>query len=90
MILGSILFTALASILFFLLIVWSLYWKARALWHAARQKDTFWFIILLIINTAGILEILYLYKFSKRKQEKYTEGNTLGNNDVFPHSGKTD
>ena len=70
MIFESILFTALAGILFLLLIVWLLYWKARALWHAARQKDKFWFIILLIVNTAGILEILYLYKFSKRKQEK--------------------
>ena len=77
MIFGSILLTALAGILFFLLIVWSLYWKARALWHAATHKDKFWFIVLLLVNTAGILEILYLYKFSKPEQEKYTDRKAL-------------
>ena len=52
----------------FLLLVWSLYWKARALWRAARKDDKLWFVALLIINTAGILEILYLYKFSKHEK----------------------
>ena len=50
---------------FLLLTIWSLYWKARALWRAAQTGEKRWFIALLIINTAGILEILYLYAFSK-------------------------
>ena len=55
---------------FGLLLVWSLYWKARALWRAARKEDKRWFIALLVLNTLGILEILYLYVFSKRGDEK--------------------
>lgn len=53
-----------------LLAIWSLYWKGRALWKAARLGHLGWFIALLIINTAGILEILYIYIFSKPKGER--------------------
>lgn len=35
--------------------------KGYALWHAARRDDRGWFIALLIINTLGILELIYLY-----------------------------
>jgi len=49
-----------------LLIAWTLYWKYRALWHAAKKDHKWWFIALLVINTVGILEILYLYVFSKK------------------------
>ena len=55
-----------AGILFGLVIIWSLVWKGLALWRAARNSSKPWFVVLLIINTAGILEILYLYVFSKK------------------------
>lgn len=42
------------------LLVWSLIWKGLALWHAARREEKVWFIVLLLVNTAGILEIIYL------------------------------
>ena len=48
-----------------LLLIWSVVWKGLALWKAARGGSKGWFIALLIINTAGILEILYLYVFRK-------------------------
>lgn len=35
--------------------------KGYALWNAAKRGDKWWFIILLIINTFGILELIYLY-----------------------------
>ena len=47
--------------------VWSLYWKYKALWKAAHLGHRGWFIALLIINTLGILEILYYYIFSEQK-----------------------
>ncbi len=50
---------------FVLLIVWSLTWKIPALWISARKRQLVWFIILIFINTAGILEILYIFIFSK-------------------------
>lgn len=50
-----------------LIIAWSILWKALALWHAARNNQLAWYIWLVIINTAGILEIIYLLFFRKRK-----------------------
>jgi len=41
-------------------LLWSITWKGLALWHAAKREDKPWFIILLIVNTMGILEIIYL------------------------------
>jgi hypothetical protein len=38
--------------------LWSLPWKGYALWKAARGRNNFWFIALLLINTVGILDIL--------------------------------
>lgn len=55
--------------LLFLFVVWSIVWKGLALWKAAREGSKGWFIALLIINTAGILEILYLYVFSKNAKK---------------------
>ena len=37
--------------------------KGFALWHAAKHNQRWWFIALLIINTLGILEIVYLVWF---------------------------
>ncbi len=52
----------------FLIILWALPWKGVALWKAARLRDKWWFIALLVINTLAILEILYIFIFSKRKK----------------------
>jgi methionyl-tRNA synthetase len=68
-------FTAVESffqanpIVFFLFLAWSLYWKGMALWKAARLNDQKWFVALLVINLVGILEILYIYFFSKKKEK---------------------
>jgi hypothetical protein len=45
------------------LVLWTLVLKGYALWTAARGGQKKWFIALLIINTAGILEIVYLIWF---------------------------
>ena len=56
------------------LALWSLPWKGWALWKAARLHDIAWFIALLILNTLGILEIFYVFIFSRRKSpEKITK-----------------
>lgn len=43
--------------------IWTIAIKGYALWHAARNGQKEWFIALLIINTLGILEIVYLIWF---------------------------
>ena len=53
------------AMLFLVLSAWSLIWKGIALWKAAGNKQKNWFIVLLILNTFGILEIIYLFWFSK-------------------------
>jgi len=45
--------------------VWSLVWKGIALWKSARLRHPVWFIIILVVNTLGILEILYIFLFSR-------------------------
>lgn len=51
----------IGGILIFLLAICAVVLKGYALWHAARRDDKGWFIALLIVNTLGILELIYLY-----------------------------
>lgn len=55
-------------ILFLLLIAWSAVWKGMALWRAARNHHLAWFVAMLVVNTVGILEIIYIVYFSKKKE----------------------
>lgn len=55
-----------------LIIAWSLAWKGFALWKAARLSHKIWFIIILIANTVGILEIIYIF-FVARKYSVVSE-----------------
>jgi len=48
------------------LTLWSLPWKGYALWRAARLGHMRWFIALLILNTAGILDIIYIFAVARR------------------------
>lgn len=47
------------------IVIWSLIWKGLALWRAGRNNSPIWFVVLLVVNTVGILEILYYFIFSK-------------------------
>ncbi len=49
------------------IIVWSIVWKGFALWRAARLGQRVWFVVFLVVNTVGILEIIYLYFLSKKE-----------------------
>ena len=53
-----------------LIIIWVLPWKAVALWKASRNNQKVWFTALLIFNTLAILEIIYIFYFSKRFKKK--------------------
>lgn len=48
------------------LFAWVLIWKGLALWKAAHENQKWWFIGLLVVNTLGVLEILYIYVFSPK------------------------
>jgi len=51
-----------------LILLWVIPWKGVALWKAARNSHKKWFIALLVINTLAVLEIIYIFLFSKPKQ----------------------
>jgi hypothetical protein len=55
---------------FAVLMVWVITWKGIALWKAAKNKSMPWFIVLLLLNTMGILEITYIFYFSKKKKQE--------------------
>ncbi len=50
------------------LMIWSMVWKGIGLWHSARRREKSWFIAILVLNTAGILELIYLFAFAKVHQ----------------------
>jgi hypothetical protein len=55
-----------------LIMLWSLPWKGIALWKAAQRKEKGWFIAILVLNTLAILEILYIFVFSKKDSQTTT------------------
>lgn len=61
--------TSVGLALFIVLMIWSLVWKGLALWKSAQLGKKWWFVALLLINTLGVLEILYIFVFSKIKKE---------------------
>lgn len=56
------------------ILIWSLIWKGWALWKSAGKKHLLWFLMLLTINTMGILEIIYIFYLNKWDIDK---GKTL-------------
>lgn len=51
-------------------VIWTILWKGLALYRAGANRSPGWFVVLLLVNTLGILEILYFFIFSRgRKRE---------------------
>ncbi|HNV97080.1 MAG TPA: DUF5652 family protein [bacterium] len=65
--------------IFIILMLWVLPWKAVALWKSARSSQKIWFIALLLMNTLGILEILYIFVFSKMSKKLAQEKLPINN-----------
>lgn len=61
--------TQIPPTLLFVLFLWSLLWKGLALWKAAKNDQRNWFVVMLIVNTIGILEIAFLFFFAKKKMK---------------------
>jgi len=51
-----------------ILIIWTIPWKGVALWKSARNNHKWWFIVMLLVNSLAILEIIYIFGFSKNKE----------------------
>lgn len=55
-------------VLLLVLMVWSAVWKGIALWKSGRNNQLVWFVVMFIINSAGILPIVYLLFFQKKRK----------------------
>lgn len=56
------------------LYIWTIPWKGWALWRSAQKKNKLWFVAMLLLNTLGILEILYIFVISEEKRmEKFSK-----------------
>jgi uncharacterized protein (DUF983 family) len=51
----------------FILLIFELIMKGFALWRCGRNNQPVWYVLILIINSAGILPLLYLLFFQKKK-----------------------
>lgn len=58
----------LTNPIFYLILAWTLPWKGVALWKAAKNSHRVWFIAIFLLNTLALLEIIYLFYFSKPSQ----------------------
>ncbi|MEM4230464.1 MAG: DUF5652 family protein [Candidatus Pacearchaeota archaeon] len=59
----NFIFTPLAV----LLIIWEVIWKGISLWKCGRNNQLVWFVLILLLNTLGILPIIYLLFFQRNK-----------------------
>ncbi len=55
----------LDPIVIILIVAWTLAWKGFALWRAAELREKNWFIALFLLNTLGILDIIYLFVLTR-------------------------
>lgn len=50
-----------------MIILWEVLWKGLGLWRAGRRNQPVWFVLILLLNTLGILPIVYLIVTRPRK-----------------------
>ena len=53
--------------------VWTMIWKGIALWKAARLSHKGWFVALLVVNTVGLLEMLYIFLVARKYEVEVVE-----------------
>lgn len=53
-------------LLLLVMVLWILPLKGYALWTAVKNNDKGWFVALVILNTIGILELIYIFGFAKK------------------------
>jgi hypothetical protein len=49
-----------------LIVLWTIPWMGVAMWKAARLSHKWWFVILLVVHTAGILDIIYIFLIARK------------------------
>lgn len=58
-------------------VVWSLAWKGFSLWRAARNGSKPWFATLLLTNTIGVLDAVYLFGVDRQHRTERMREDVL-------------
>ena len=48
--------------------IWEAVWKAVAMWKCGRNNQPVWYVCIFIFNTVGILPIVYLLWFQRKRR----------------------
>lgn len=63
-------FTSLPQVVLIILAIFDLTVRGIALWKSARNGEKYWFVGLLVINSMGLIPLLYLAFFDKSSRFK--------------------
>jgi hypothetical protein len=55
------------------ILIWSVVWKGFALWRSAGLRQKYWFIVILVINTLGLLDIFYIFVIARKYKVEVVE-----------------
>lgn len=55
---------------FLVLMLWTMVWQGIGLWYAAKHQQKGWYIALFVLNTLGLLPIIYLIWFKPRERQE--------------------
>ncbi|HPS21448.1 MAG TPA: DUF5652 family protein [Candidatus Paceibacterota bacterium] len=56
-----------SNLIMFLILLWTIPWKLFGLWTAVKKNHKIWFVLMVVFNTVGILEIIYIFFIAKKK-----------------------
>jgi len=70
LLLGQPTFTGMMLVFLLIASIWSMIWQGIALWHSAQAKQKNWYIAMLVLNTLGLLPIIYLIWFRQKPKKK--------------------
>ena len=54
------------NLIVLVMVIWSIFWKCYSVWTAVKRGDKRWFVALVILNTAGILDMIYIFGVVKK------------------------
>ncbi len=68
-----------------LLSIWGVIWKGIGLWHAGVDRNLLWFVLMFVLNTLGILEIVYIFAISRPRRARLETPPNPSNPSIPPN-----
>lgn len=60
-----------------IIVAWEAVWKGIALWFSAKNQQKGWFVVLFVLNTLGLLPIIYLIWFRPKAEQEEAPAQEL-------------